>query len=110
MASADTEQMIQALSRAQREWCAYSRPTFYSDFASGFSQSEQQFVSRFLEQKHFDAAQVRFNRMALADLLKQLDTLDEFKASTRSHEIKDGAMQMCFWLIAQRARKLYPLD
>lgn len=94
MASIDTQQAAQALARAQREWKAYSRPNFYSDFASGFSQNEQQFVGRFLKEAGFDVDRVRPNPVALADLVEQLDTLDEFKASTRPQEIKDGAMQM----------------
>ncbi|AGO84812.1 hypothetical protein psal_cds_794 [Pandoravirus salinus] len=110
MASFDAQHAVQALDRAQREWKAYGRPNFYSDFASGFSQNEQQFVGRFLKETGFVGDRVRPNPAALADLMEQLDTLDEFKASTRPQEIKDGAMQMCFWLIAQRARKLYPLD
>lgn len=110
MASTSAQTVVQVLERAQGEWHGYARPTFYEDFASGFTQAERQFVGRFLIEEHFDADRVRLDPTALADLVEQLDVLDESKKSTRLPEIKDSAMQMCLWLIAQAARKLYRTD
>lgn len=110
MASTSTHAVVQVLERAQGEWHGYGRRTFYEDSASGFSQTERQFAGRFLKEERFDADRVRLNPAALVDLVEQLDILDESKTSTRLPEIKDSAMRVGLWLIAQAARKLYRVD